>query len=226
MQIYDNDFQMVLSKRRKQSLNAVEAKKTKSDKTLEPRENVIADLLILGEIFKDIFFCPGCKRAKCLTIGITTTDFLNNYLKISCSKCTFSNGRWTLHDNYNTLFHAATTSAGITNTQTQRLLAMGALCVKTTSGQERVPDFLKDGSTSSKQQRLVDDIIINLAAESMLNFRKSLVSESRKKTPKRTNWHSTAAITIPVSFIMNILFLRKMKFEFLRNIILFYFCAK
>ena len=63
------------------------------------------------------------------------------------------------------------------------MLAMLGMSGQTSSGEDRLPEFIA-GRTAQCLQKIVDDIIINEAAESMLNYRRSLISISKKTNPK------------------------------------------
>ncbi|CAG5105113.1 Oidioi.mRNA.OKI2018_I69.chr1.g1846.t1.cds [Oikopleura dioica] len=147
----------------------------------------MASLPILRDFWRFSFRCFDCKKSNCLTLAITQTDFFNNYLRITCDECNASKSTWLLHQKFNAAFHGGLTMAGITKPQAQRAFCFGGFSVTTTSGQACVPDFVQGGKASSKFQKIVDNIILNLASESMLNFRKSLVAERRIQYPKQVD---------------------------------------
>ena len=107
-------------KRRKSQVSAlVETRKKKpkiESNDLNPRTVIFADLEILGSLMK-IFNCPGCKQNDCLTICFTTNELLNFHLKIKCTLCTFTYSLWALEKNFNSVFIAAKTCAGVTSSQ-------------------------------------------------------------------------------------------------------------
>ena len=179
--------EMVRSKRKNRSFAANEAKKAKPKISIEShsekeRTNIFIDLLNLEFLF-NFFSCPCCKATSCFKVSFTKTNLLNFRLKIKCSLCDFSAEQWALHENFNAVFMAAKTTAGVSNSQTQRIIGMIGMSGKTESGEERVPDFTTS-KTATALQKKIDESIINLKTESMLHYRNSLISMCRKSHPQ------------------------------------------
>jgi len=175
------------SKRKRSSLSSAEiAQKRKCSVKSESRTVLFVDFLILGSLI-NIFDCPKCKKSDCLTIGFSKNELLNFYLKIKCSKCSFTSGSWLLQENFNEVFIAAKTCAGITDQQTQRMIGMIGISGQTEAGEDRVPDFTSGSKTSSQIQKKIDNVIIKLATDSMLFYRNSFVKDSRRSSPKAIN---------------------------------------
>ena len=131
-------------KRKKHLANAsslaVSSKQKIESKNVDPRTVLFVDLTNLESLI-NIFKCPDCQQSGSLTICFTKNDLLNFYLKIKCLLCSFTAGQWALDKSFNSVFIAAKTCAGVTNMQTQRMLAMIGMSGQTESGEDRLPDF-------------------------------------------------------------------------------------